>query len=126
MKLCIPTDDGAGLGGRLSSHFGRAPYFTVIESGTGVPVVLPNGRARHEHGECGHAASAFEGHGVEAVVCRGVGRRALAGLAERGVAVFVTDASTVAEAVLAFGDGRLTPVTVEEACAGGHGHGDVR
>jgi predicted Fe-Mo cluster-binding NifX family protein len=123
MKLCIPTEDEAGLGGRLSSHFGRAPYFTVVESGTGVPVVLLNGRARHEHGECGDAASAFDGRGVEAVVCRGVGRRALAGLAERGVAVFVTDAATVAEAVLAFREGRLSPVTLNEACAGGHAHG---
>jgi predicted Fe-Mo cluster-binding NifX family protein len=123
MKLCMPTEDGAGLGGRLSSHFGRAPFFTVVASDTGQAEVVANGRAHHEHGQCGGAMAAFEGRGVEAVVCRGVGRRALDGMQQRGLPIFLTDAATVAEALQAFREGRLTQANLDEVCVGGHEHG---
>jgi predicted Fe-Mo cluster-binding NifX family protein len=122
MKLCMPTEDEAGLDGQLSSHYGRTPYFTVVDSGTNECVVLPNGRAHHAHGQCGEAAAAFAGQGVDAVVCRGVGRGALGGLLARGMSVYVTAAPTVAAAVYAFREGRLTQATLFEACGGGHDH----
>lgn len=30
-RIIIPTEDNIGLNARLSEHFGRAPYFTVVE-----------------------------------------------------------------------------------------------
>ncbi|MEM3654096.1 MAG: NifB/NifX family molybdenum-iron cluster-binding protein, partial [Candidatus Bathyarchaeia archaeon] len=45
-KIVIPTEDGNGLNGKLSEHFGRAPFFTIIgldENGDIVNVqVVPN------------------------------------------------------------------------------------
>jgi predicted Fe-Mo cluster-binding NifX family protein len=40
MRLCMPTADEHGLTARLSRHFGRAPYHTLVESGTGDVSVL--------------------------------------------------------------------------------------
>jgi predicted Fe-Mo cluster-binding NifX family protein len=31
IRLFIPTEEGNGLDARLSQHFGRAPYFVVVE-----------------------------------------------------------------------------------------------
>jgi len=31
VKIVIPVEDVNGLNSRLSQHFGRAPYFTVVE-----------------------------------------------------------------------------------------------
>lgn len=123
MRVCLPTIDESGLEARLSPHFGSAPYFTVVDASTGKAMVLPNGQARHEHGRC-DPVGGLDGQGIDVVICRGLGRRALARLAERGIAVMATEAWLVADAVRELGRGGLTPVTLDEACAGhGHGHG---
>ena len=31
VRLAIPVEDAKGLNARLSQHFGRAPYFVVVE-----------------------------------------------------------------------------------------------
>jgi predicted Fe-Mo cluster-binding NifX family protein len=117
----MPTVEGTGLGARLSGHFGSAPYFTVVESDTGRTQVIENAHARHEHGQCRPTRS-LEGLGVEAVVCRGLGRRALSVLSGEGITVLVTEAATVAEAMKAFGAGRAIPLDEAHACQGGHSH----
>ncbi len=121
MRLCIPTTEGTGLEARLSGHFGSAPYFTVIDSETGRTEVIGNAHASHEHGQC-RPTESLEGRGVEAVVCRGLGRGALAKLRGVGITVLVTEALTVAEAVRAFGAGTLVPLDEAGACQGGHSH----
>lgn len=125
MRLCIPTIDDRGLTARLSPHFGSAPYHTVIESDTGEASVLVNEQARHERGRC-EPAKGLEDRGLGAVVCRGLGRRALAALNGAGIEVLVTDGWTVAEALDDFREGRLASMSSEAACEGGglgHGHG---
>lgn len=121
MRLCIPTVDGTGLEARLSGHFGSAPFFTVIDSETGRTEVIGNAHASHEHGHC-RPTESLQGRGVETVVCRGLGRRALAVLRGEGITVLVTEANTVAEAVRAFEVGTLVPLDEAGACQGGHSH----
>ena len=59
-----------------------------------------------------------------AVVCRGLGRRALSALNGAGIEVLVTEGWTVAEALDDFREGRLASMSWEAACEGvGHGHG---
>lgn len=122
MRLCIPTVDAAGLEGRLSGHFGSAPYYTLVETETRAVEVVANGHAEHEHGRC-DAASSLQGLNVDAVVCQGLGRRAFAGLRDVGIAVFVAEPGTVSSALVAFGEGRARRMASEEACRGGHQHG---
>jgi predicted Fe-Mo cluster-binding NifX family protein len=122
MKLCIPTDDDRGLAGRLSSHFGSAPYFTLVDSETGEAKVVSNLHGDHEPGTC-QSAEALRGYGVGAVVCRGLGRRAYGRLRNMGLPVFVTEAEAPGEALEEFRAGRLARLTAESACHGGRGHG---
>ncbi len=123
MKFCVPTIGEGGLSARLSPHFGSAPYFTLVESEGARVSVVTNERARHEHGRC-DPARALQGLDIGAVVCRGLGRRALMALNESGIDVLVTECWTVEEALAAFRSGALVPLTQEAACQGGHhGHG---
>ncbi len=123
MKLCIPSTNEAGLDARVSPHFGSAPWFTLVEAETGVVTALENAHARHEHGQCQPTAG-LEGQGIGAVVCRGLGGRALARLEAAGMMVFATDAFTVRAAVDAFRESRLVRMTPAQACQGhGHDHG---
>jgi predicted Fe-Mo cluster-binding NifX family protein len=121
--LCFPTTNDAGLGARLSPHFGSAPFFTFVDATTGSTTVTANAHARHEHGRC-RPTRGLEGRGVEAVVCHGLGRRALEKLTAAGIPVFVTGTWGVAEAVKEYREGRLSRLTPEEACPGGR-HADL-
>jgi predicted Fe-Mo cluster-binding NifX family protein len=120
MRICIPTTDDAGLRGRLSPHFGRAPWFTIVDVEAGRAWTLRNRRAQHEAGRCDPVA-ALEGETVDAVVCRGMGPSARDELRSRGVAVLVTGGWTVADAVRELREGTLSPLTAERA--GRHVHG---
>jgi predicted Fe-Mo cluster-binding NifX family protein len=122
MRLCMPTLDDAGLAGRLAGHFGSAPYYTFVETDSGTLEVVANAGARHRHGSC-DAASGMAGREVDAVVCQGLGRRALAGLDAAGIVVFVADATDVSGAVESYRAGMLERLTEEAACHGRHGHG---
>jgi predicted Fe-Mo cluster-binding NifX family protein len=122
MKVCIPTTDDNGLGGRLSEHFGRCPFFTLVDVGTGRVEILPNGRPDHESGECGGALGLLAHRSVQAVVCRGMGRRALDRLGGVGLPVLRTEAWSVAEAVREFRAGALSPLTGDRTGHAGDDH----
>lgn len=124
MKICIPTEDDAGLNGILAGHFGRAPFFTVVDRVTNTAEVIANGAADHSHGHC-NPLEAISRSGAEVVICRGLGRGALVRLYEAGVPVFVTDEERVSGAVASFESSRLTNPSLESACAGGGCHGDA-
>lgn len=122
MRLCLPTTDDRRLTARLSPHFGSAPCFTVVDTASGSVEVVVNDHAAHEHGRC-DPLKGLQGSDLDAVVCRGLGRRALMRLQGAGIPVLVTDAFTVADALAEFHAGTLRAMQEDEACAGGHGHG---
>jgi predicted Fe-Mo cluster-binding NifX family protein len=126
MKLCIPTLDDRGSEAMPSDHFGSAPYFTFVDSDTGEVETVRNGGAHHVHGAC-RPLDFLGTRPVDAILCRGLGKRAFSRLRAGGISVFVTLETDVAATVEAFKAGRLRQLTSEEACHGhshgvGHGH----
>lgn len=119
MKLCIPTMDDNGLKGMPSDHFGSAPFFTFVDTETGEVDTRRNGGAHHVHGAC-RPLDFLGTRPVDAIVCRGLGRRAFARLSGGGISVYVTLEEDVGATVTAFEDGRLRKLTSEEACHGHH------
>jgi len=122
MRLCIPTMNERGLEAPLSAHFGSAPYYTVVETETGKIQVSANARAEHEHGHCQPVAGIAD-LAPDAVLCMGLGRRALDRLQEAGIQVFMARATQVSQALSQFQSGELEPFTMDGTCCGGHGHG---
>ena len=120
MRVCMPTVHDRGHAAPLANHFGSAPYFTLVDSESGATEIIPNTHARHAPGNCDAARSIGACH-VDAVVCLGLGRRALASLEQAGIPVFVSSAGTVAGALDAFVAGRLPRLHAEAACGGGRG-----
>jgi predicted Fe-Mo cluster-binding NifX family protein len=121
-KLCIPTEDDSGLTGRISAHFGSAPWFTLVDSGTGAVRTTANREHSHQPGHCDAAESIF-GLGVEAVVCSGLGRRAFHSMQRAGIQVYLTESPSVGEALEEFKLDILATLQEEQACSGGHGFG---
>ena len=119
MNICIPTMDDRGKEGMPSDHFGSAPFFTFVDTETGHYEAVRNGGSSHVHGSC-QPLKYLNQRPVDAIICRGLGKRAFSRLADAGIKVFVTLEKDVEESVTAFNDGRLKLLTSEEAC---HGHG---
>jgi predicted Fe-Mo cluster-binding NifX family protein len=117
MRICIPTHGDEGLGAEVAGHLGRAPFLTLVDTESGALDVIAN--APHQGGQCRPAAP-LEGRGVDAIVCLGVGRRALATLETAGIRVLTTRASRVDEVLLALRAGAVREMSARDACAGHH------
>jgi len=105
----------------VCEHFGSAPYFTICDTEGGEPEVIANGNAHHAHGTC-HPLSQLADHRFDAMVCGGMGRRALEMMQRQGLRVYRAGEKTVRGALTALAEGKLAELDVAHAC-GGHGHG---
>ena len=116
VRLVIPSSEEKGLDSRLSQHFGRAPFYVVVDLDEKGNIIsdssIPN---TSEH---------FGGVGVppdriiqlkpNALVTYGLGSKALAMFQTAGVAVLRTEANTVREVVSAYNNNELQELT--EGC----------
>lgn len=116
MTICIPTTSPDGTAAHMSTHFGEAPYYTLVDPEAASAQSFPNLWARGE--EICAGAEGIAGRAVDAVICRGIGPLALEQLWARGIAVLTTDAWTVAEAIRAFRVAKVSRVTHTSAPLG--------
>lgn len=116
MNLCIPTESDDGLSALVSPHFGRAPYFTFVDTVTGNAVPMKN----PGHGSV-HPPDFVLGQQPDAVAVKGMGRGAYGRFDAAGVQVLRTEQPDVEETLAAAREGRLRPLPEEDLHEGGHG-----
>lgn len=118
MRICIPTEGDEGLAAAVAGHLGRAPFLTLIDTDSGEVDVMAS--TLHGGRSCSPAAS-LAGADVEALVCQGAGKRAVAALEAAGIRVLLTSAIRVEDAAAAAHEGRLRVLSARDACGGHHG-----
>lgn len=121
MKLCMPTMTDNGLSAKVFEHFGSAPFFTIVDTESQKVTVIANSNQHHAHGMC-HPAGALEGHEVDAVVCGGMGARAIQRLNHSGIKVFKANPGSVEAMIGQFKENSLLELTIQDACVQGHQH----
>jgi predicted Fe-Mo cluster-binding NifX family protein len=121
VNVCIPVVEDRGLGSPVSSHFGSAPFFLVVETESGSCRAIPNGNQHHAHGAC-QPLRALAGETIDSIVVGGIGRGAVTQLQAAGIRVFISRAGTVDDVLAALKDGSLAEADPATACAH-HGHG---
>lgn len=115
MKVCIPTMGDHGLDDVVGEHFGRVPTYTIVDLETNDVKVVQN---TSEHmGGVGYPPEIMAREGVQVLVCRGLGRRAISMFAETGIDVYIGATGTVKDAIAAFRQGRLQKAGAGDACA---------
>jgi predicted Fe-Mo cluster-binding NifX family protein len=115
-RIVIPAEDRNGLDARLSEHFGRAPYFIVIElneDGSISNVQAISNESEH-FGGSGRPPDRLLQFKPNAIITYGMGPRALSIFQEAGVAVLKANANTVKEVIEAYKQGNLEELT--EGC----------
>ncbi|MBS7653316.1 NifB/NifX family molybdenum-iron cluster-binding protein [Candidatus Bathyarchaeota archaeon] len=115
-RIVIPTNDDRGLDSSLCEHFGRAPYFTVVELGEDGDIKgissIPN---LSEHfGGSGRPPDAILRLKPDALITIGMGPRALEIFQRAGVAVLMANSNLVRDIIQAYKEDRLQELT--EGC----------
>jgi len=125
MKIAIPTMGNSGWEDRVGEHFGRVPYYAVIDTKTDELSFLDNS-SEHMGGR-GLPARILSEHGIDEMVCQGLGRRAISLFDENGVKVYIGAYGTVKDAYEAYKGGALKVACEGDGCQqhafGGHGKG---
>jgi predicted Fe-Mo cluster-binding NifX family protein len=115
MKICIPTETGDGVKAKMCGHFGSAPYFTIYDNDQETFEIIDNTNRHHVHGSC-NPIEIIDGNNVEAVICGGIGVRALQKLNARGIKTLKSTAQTVEEIIKQSKECDPEEFTVENAC----------
>ena len=113
MRIVVPVSDERGIDARLSQHFGRAPFYAIIDLNDEGQVTGQETIANtSEHfGGVGHPPDRILQLRPKALITYGMGPRALRIFQSSKVAVLRTNANTVREVVRAYNNNELEELT---------------
>jgi predicted Fe-Mo cluster-binding NifX family protein len=123
-RIIVPTGTQQGLDAQLAEHFGRAPYYAVVELDDNGEITnvktVPN--VGEHAGGAGYSHDNILTQKPTAIIVYGMGPRGLISFQNAGVAVLKANAATVGEVVAAFKDDKLAELT--EGCEHAHHHAE--
>ncbi len=122
MRFAISTDDNKGLESFVSQHFGRCPYFVLVdlENEAVEEVKVVDNPHYAEHGP-GQVPEFIASLGANVMISGGMGRRANVFYENYGIKTATGASGTVTEALSNFQDGKLS--AGGNCCGHGEGHG---
>ena len=106
MRLCITTATTEAPA-RLDRRFGRSPFLTFVDTETNETQIEENSLADGASGVGAQVAQLVAQRGATAVITGQIGPSAFAVLDAAEIATYTTTATTVAEALTLFREGRL-------------------
>jgi len=118
LRVAVPSEAPGGLDSARSGHFGRSPYFTLVDivGGEIGPVDVVVNRP-HSDGGCMAPVLTLGENFVDAVIVAGIGQRPLLACVQAGIRVFAgEDRADVRSAVEAFVEMELSPVGPDATC----------
>ena len=116
VRIVIPVVDESGLDARLSEHFGRAPYFCVVELDEKGQIASQKTAANvgERFGGSGRRADFILQLKPNVIITYGMGPRGLSIYQSVRVAVLRANANTVRQLITAYNNNELEELT--EGC----------
>jgi predicted Fe-Mo cluster-binding NifX family protein len=113
VRLVVPISEEKGINSQLSQHFGRAPFYAVIDLDEKAQIIGSKTIANtSEHfGGVGLPPDRIVQLKPDALVTYGLGSKALRMFQDAGVAVLRTDANNVKDVVNAYKANELQELT---------------
>ena len=112
-RIVIPTQDETGLDAKVAQHFGRTPYFTLVDVNEDKTVkqvtTIPN-KGEHFGGQS-NPHDLIQSYHPDAIVVYGMGPRGLQSFQHAGIAVLKAHGTTTKDIVSAYVENRLTELT---------------
>ncbi len=120
-RVIIPVEDENGLDARLAEHFGRAPYFAVVDFENGKVSSVKTEPNTGEHlGGTGNPHENLLALKPNVIVAHGMGPGGLQSFKNARVLVLKANANTVKETIGSFKRGKLTELVA--GCEHAHHH----
>jgi predicted Fe-Mo cluster-binding NifX family protein len=115
-RIVIPAASQDGLNAHLAEHFGRAPYFAVVDlkDNGEIENVKTVSNVPHSTGRMGQPHEVVLGLQPNAIIAYGMGRRGIGSFQSFGIAVLRANANTVSEVIAAYNENKLQELT--EGC----------
>jgi predicted Fe-Mo cluster-binding NifX family protein len=121
-RVVIPAVDESGLKSQVADHFGRAPYFVVVDldrdGNISNTTTMPN--VGEHAGGMGQTHDHIVKLKPKAIIVYGMGPRGLSAFQSAGIAVLKAETDTVAGNVTAYNEDKLQELT--EGCHHAHHH----
>jgi predicted Fe-Mo cluster-binding NifX family protein len=122
-KIMIPVESEDELNAQVAQHFGRAPFFALVELDEKCKVLgvkTEQNRSEHMGGAPGHSHESFLALKPDAVVAYSMGPGALNTFQEAGITVLQAAAKTVEGNITFFNEGKLKKLAA--GCEHAHHH----
>ncbi len=112
MRVAFSVENSMGLSSRISPHFGRCPFFLVVElDSEGEIVNIETHQNPFYNAHVQGAVPRFVSQlGVDTIVAGGMGPRAVLMFEELGIRPYTTQLETVGEALSALLGGEMEGV----------------
>lgn len=117
MRVAIPSNSPGGLEAEISPHFGRCDVFTVVEIKEGKVVEVSAVKNQSSHfGFEKTPAEILASSKVDAILTQGMGPKAMQLFANSGIAIYMTSARRVEDAVRELIENKAKLASLEDAC----------
>ncbi|MHA1399873.1 MAG: NifB/NifX family molybdenum-iron cluster-binding protein [Candidatus Heimdallarchaeaceae archaeon] len=113
MKYAVPIMEKNGWESNISAHFGRCPFYAIWDEETNELEIIENNSSHF--GGVGMPAEFLANH-CNAIICSGIGSKAIQLSEQLGVAVYVGAEGTVRQTIENFKNGVLKQATSNDGC----------
>ncbi|MBL7063129.1 MAG: NifB/NifX family molybdenum-iron cluster-binding protein [Anaerolineae bacterium] len=108
MRIAVSADDNNGLDSVVSPHFGRCPYYVLVDlEGQEVKQVTAVANPYYDHHQQGQVPGFIRSQGADVMLTGGMGRRALGLFEQYGVEAVTGASGTVRYALERYLGGEL-------------------
>jgi len=108
MRVAVSTDDGNGLDSVVSPHFGRCPYYVLVDlDGREIGQVEVVENPAHGQHQPGQVPGFINSHGADVMLAGGMGRRAIGFFQQYGIQAVTGATGTVRHALEQYLGGAL-------------------
>ena len=108
-KIAVASNDHMGLNSQVSAHFGRCPYYTLVEVEDDEikKIGIVENPYYSSHGQPGQAPNFIKQQGAEVIIAGGMGPRAIEFFNQLGIEVVTGADGRVADVVDSYLRGNL-------------------
>jgi len=118
MRVVIPTSTPDGLLAKRGAHFGKAPFYVIVDiENNEIKDVDFTQNPGHAGGACGNAVMNIKNLGADALIVAGIGAKPLEGFKQVGIKVYFDNISpTVEEVIKRFIAGEIQEIQPQNTC----------
>jgi len=109
MKISIATDDNMGLDAVISHHFGRCPYYIVVDVDDKEikDVKAVKNPFYESHGQTGEVPNFIHSLGVDVIISGGMGPKAIGFFQQLGIQAFTGASGRVGDVIKNYMSGQI-------------------